>query len=843
MQPPQTGLSEREAAERLKRDGYNDIPSAERRSPLRVVLGVLREPMFALLLGAAAIYLTLGNLLEAALLAAFATMSVSVAVIQETRSERVLEKLRALSSPRALVVRDGSYRRIPGREVVTDDLMLIAEGDRVPADATVVRAVGLQVDESLLTGESVPVRKTSADEGSALQNPGGDDLPFIFAGTLVVSGTGSAIVTATGAHSAIGKIGRSLASIEIEPPRLHAQVRRVVQVAAIAGLGLSVAAVLLYGFLRGSWVDALLGGIGIAMSMLPEEFPLVLSVFMAMGAWRISRERVLTRKAAAIETLGAATVLCTDKTGTLTMNHMSVAQLQTLEESWVAAVGTEHAPLSQPLVKLVEIALLASALEPLDPMERALAEFAAACMQKDPRDQGALVHEYPIRPELLAMTKVWKHADRAIYVVCAKGAPEAISALCRASEPQKEAISRLTERMARNGMRVLGVAYAEHQDHELPPTPERFQFHFLGLLGFADPLREGAREAIRECQSAGVRVIMITGDYPATAQAIAHQAGIESRGIVTGDELEALSDASLGERIKVASVFARIAPQQKLKIVNALKAAGHVVAMTGDGVNDAPALKAAHIGIAMGGRGSDVAREASSIVLLDDDFGSIVRALRLGRRIYDNLRKAMIYIVAIHVPIAGLALFPLLLGQPILLTPMVIAFIELVIDPTCSVILEAEREERNIMSRPPRDPNSPLLAPALLVWGLVQGVLAFVCVAAVFFVAELRGLSEPEMRAITFVGLIAANIALILNNRSFGPSLFMAMARPNTAMWCSFGATAGLLALILFLPAARSLFGLGYLHFDDVLACIGLAAGLLLMLELIKPLWRSRLQF
>jgi Ca2+-transporting ATPase len=362
-------------------------------------------------------------------------------------------------------------------------------------------------------------------------------------------------------------------------------------------------------------------------------------------------------------------------------------------------------------------------------------------------------------------------------------------------------------------------------------------------LGFADPLRPGVPEAIRECQSAGVRVIMITGDYPATAQVIARQAGIESAEIVTGDELATMSDTELAERIQGARVFARIAPQQKLKIVSALKAAGHVVAMTGDGVNDAPALKAAHIGIAMGGRGSDVAREASSIVLLNDDFGSIVRAIRLGRRIYDNLRKAMIYIVAVHVPIAGLALFPLLLGYPILLTPMIIAFIELVIDPTCSVILEAEREERDIMSRPPRDPESPLLTPALFAWGVVQGVMAFAGITAVFFVAVLRDLSESEMRAITFVALIAANMALILNNRSFRASLVRAVIRPNTAMWWSFGATGAMLALILFLPAARSVFGLGTLHLDDVVLCIGLAGGLLLMLELIKPLWRSRLQF
>ena len=703
---PIHGLSEAEAQARLKTEGYNELPRSDRRTPFRIVIEVLREPMLALLIGGGAVYLALGDLQEALILLAFAMMSVVITVVQETRTERVLEALRDLTSPRALVIRDAERKRIAGREVVRGDFVVLAEGDRVPADAVLVQSEDLQTDESLLTGESVPVRKTARSGAlpAGSRRPGGDDLPYVFSGSLVVRGAGIAEVVATGALSEIGKIGLSLSTLETEPPRLQTQTRQLVRGFALVGGVVTILAVTLYGVMRGGWLDALLGGIALGMSMLPEEFPVVLTVFMAMGAWRISKARVLTRRAAAIETLGSATVLCTDKTGTLTQNRMSVSKLQLKSGEAFLPGDAAAAHMPEPFHDLVAFGILASARDPFDPMEKAfhaLGQQHLAGTEHLPDAAWSLVHAYGLRPDLLAMSNVWQVPDdRQDFVVAAKGAPEAIADLCRLTGADRAALTKAVDGMAANGLRVLGVARASFGGQTWPESQRDFRFEFLGLAGLADPLRPGVAEAVRECRSAGIKVVMITGDYPATARAIAQQAGIEAQNLVTGDELAKLSDENLAKRAPVTTVFARIMPEQKLRIVSALKASGEIVAMTGDGVNDAPALKAAHIGIAMGGRGTDVAREASSIVLLDDDFSSIVKAVRLGRRIYDNLRKAMGFIFAVHVPIAGLALLPLLFGLPILFGPMHIAFLEMVIDPVCSLVFEAETEEDDVMRRP-----------------------------------------------------------------------------------------------------------------------------------------------
>ncbi len=823
------GLTEAQARLRLQAEGFNDLPRSDHRTFLRIVGEVLREPMFALLLGAGAVYLVLGDLTEALVLLAFATISVSITVVQETRSERVLEALRDMTSPRALVIRDGVRTRIPGREVVRGDAVVLLEGDRVPADAVLSAANSMLVDESLLTGESVPVQK-AADDGVAaiaMARPGGENLPFVFSGTLVVRGDGLAIVQSTGPNSEIGKIGQALGKIAVEPPRLQQQTRLLVRNFAVAGLAASLLAVLLYGFLRGDWLQAILGGIALGMSMLPEEFPLVLTAFMVMGAWRLSQARVLTRRAAAIEMLGSATVLCTDKTGTLTENRMTVAEVRT------SVVDGDQA-------HVVETALLASGRDSFDPMERAIKE------QADTQPGGAegiyagldLVRQYGLRPDLLAMTNVWRRRDGEQAVACAKGAPEAIGFLCHLDAERSAWLRATVDGMAQKGVRVLGVARATYADPDFPEIQQSFTFEFLGLIGFADPLRANVPDAVRECGSAGVRIVMITGDYPATAEAIAARAGLAARGTVSGQELARLDDKDLAQRISTANVFARIMPEQKLRIVEALKAGGAVVAMTGDGVNDAPALKSAHIGIAMGGRGTDVAREASSIVLLDDDFGSIVRTIRLGRRIYDNLRKAMAYIVAVHVPIAGLALLPLLFGFPLVLTPIHIAFLEMVIDPACSIVFEAEPDEEDLMRRPPRSPDSRILSARMVGWSLVQGVLAFVAVAAVFAGGHAREMPENELRALVFVSLVLINTSLILVNRSFSASLLVALARPNVSLWVLMSGVGLLLAITLTWPPAMDLFRFGPLHADDLGLSLLAGGAILAVLELIKPYWR-----
>jgi Ca2+-transporting ATPase len=833
------GLTRSEALARLKSEGPNELPHSGRRSIIRLIADVLREPMLLLLLAGGAIYVVLGDLGEALLLAALASVSIVITIVQEARTERVLDALRDLSSPRALVIRNGARIRIAGREVVRGDLIVLAEGDRIAADAVVLLADDLLADESLLTGESVPVRKSAAaaSERQGAAHRDGDNLHSVFSGSLVVRGSGLAEVTATGSRTEIGKIGQSINSLERETPRLQQQTQRLVTTFAIIGAIVVVITILLYGFYRGGWLDGILAGIALGMSMLPEEFPVVLTVFLAMGAWRISQARVLTRRAAAIESLGAATVLCTDKTGTLTENRMTVARL-------VLPDGTAFLPgrdspsggIPDTFRALVDTALLACASQPFDPMEKAIHLLGSTGGQ-----DRHLALAYGLRPDLLTMSNVWRFSASPASVVAAKGAPETIGALCRMDASDLATLDRRIDALAAEGLRVLGVAQASWDKPDLPPSQRDFSFTFLGLIGLADPLRPGVTNAVAECRSAGIEVVMITGDYPATASAIAKQAGLDPERILTGTELTNMDDAELVRATQSRAVFARIMPHQKLRIVNVLKANGHIVAMTGDGVNDAPSLKAAHIGIAMGGRGTDVAREAASVVLLDDDFGSIVKAIRLGRRIYDNLRKAMSFILAVHVPIAGLALLPLLTGLPVLFGPVHIAFLEMIIDPVCSLVFEAETEEGNIMQRPPRSPDEPLLPRALIWWGALQGGLAFALTGTIFWIASDAGMPASEVRALTFFSLVLVIVSLIFVNRSFSTSLIAAFTRPNRILVVVVAFVVSVLTLSLTWPAAAELFRFGPLHTNDLSITVAAALASLVLLELSKFPLRSAL--
>ncbi|HME70495.1 MAG TPA: cation-translocating P-type ATPase [Myxococcota bacterium] len=830
------GLTETEAARRLEEYGPNALPRGDRRSLLRIVRDVFREPMFTLLIAAGFVYLFIGDLGEALMLLGFAFVNVMIAAYQESKTEHVLEALRDLTSPRALVIRDGTRRRIPGSDVVRGDSIVLQEGDRVPADAVLISCGDLEVDESLLTGESAAVRKVTWDGILAAARPGGDDLPFVYSGSMVVRGHGIGEVRATGAETEIGRIGRALGSIKSEPTLLHRQTRHMVRIVATVGLSLSLLVFVLYGTLRGGWLAGLLAGITLAMATLPQEFPLVLTVFLVMGAWRISQRRVLTRRSAAIEALGAATVLCTDKTGTLTLNRMSVAELHEGRE--IHAVNYENNPeLPEQFHTLVEFAILASAKDPFDPMEKAfleLGEHYLAQTEHIHRD-WEVVHEYGLSPDLLAMSQVWKAVGRPEHVVAAKGAPEAIADLCHYDAAQLDELRGAVAQMAKHGLRVLAVAKASFRGEEWPPIQHDFTFELLGLVGLLDPLRPGVCEAIHECHTAGMKVVMITGDHPVTALAIARNAGITTdSAVVDGEEVARASDEELRERVRNAAVFARIMPEHKLRLVNAFKANGEIVAMTGDGVNDAPALKSAHIGIAMGGRGTDVAREAASIVLLDDDFGSIVSAVRLGRRIYDNLRKAMAYILAIHVPIAGLSVLPLVLGWPLLFSPVHIVFLELVIDPVCSIVFEAEQEEEGVMRRPPRDSQAPLFSPWLLGWSLLQGATVLLVVGTMLMVALHRKMPPEEARALSFVTLVTANFALIFINRSGVGTLFAGLWRPNPILWAVIVAALSVLAVVVYLPGLRTMFAFGPLHADDLTVCLSAGIGTFLALALLK---------
>ena len=848
--PHATGLTARAAAQRLQEEGPNALGVSQRRTLWHIVADLVRDPMLQLLVAAGLIYLLLGSRGEALMLLAFVAVTVVIGIVEEQRTERVLEALRDLTSPRALVLRDGQSCRIAGTEVVRGDLLMLTEGDRVAADASLLRANDLQTDESLLSGESLPLRKQVPAGTSAAVGAQGDTSGQVFAGSVVVSGQGLAEVTATGPRSEIGRIGKSLGEISSPVSPLHLQTQRMVRLFSFAGLGLSAVVVLLYGLTRGDWLAGLLAGITLAMSLLPQEFLLILTVFMAMGAWRMSRQRVLARRNATIETLGSATVLCTDKTGTLTMNQMAVDQLCVLDTAsgaqgwscWSASQGV--LPLA--CTPLLEVAILASEREPFDAMERALhatghTHLAPSAFHAD----WELVHEYALSDALPAMTHVWRSGDGQHHVAI-KGASEAVAALCGLTSDQLAAVAAQTLALADQGLRVLGVARSTWGAAPWPASPgvpDGFVFEWLGLLAFADPLRLEVPAAIAQCRAAGLRVVMITGDHPATATAIARQAGLGGQNLadmqaITGSGLDALSDAALQDCLKTHTVFARIQPHQKLRIVEAFKASGQVVAMTGDGVNDAPSLKAAHIGIAMGGRGTDVAREASSLVLLDDNFDAIVVAVRLGRRIFDNLRKALAFVLAVHVPIAGLSLFPLLMGWPVILSPVHIAFLELLISPVCSIVFEAEAEENDVMQRPPRDPLAPLFSHGLLGWSTAQGLVVLGAVAGLYAYLQTLQLHADQVRALAFTALISGNLALIMANRSLQGAMVASWLKPNAWLWRTLVATLMLLGCALWVPPLREVFRFATVPIPLLLASLSLGLPVLLVLEGLKRLQR-----
>lgn len=836
-----SGLSAEQATRQLALDGPNELPRQPRRTGWHIMLEVAREPMFQLLATAVSIYFVLGDLAEASVLLAFLAVIVAITLVQERRTERVLEALRDMTSPRALVWRDGAPCRVAGRELVRGDLIELAEGDRVPADARLLVSNDLAVDESLLSGESLPVAKTAlAAKGDTRSTASSR----IFAGTMVVAGRAFAEVTATGARSEIGRIGTVLGNIEAESTPLHRQTRQLVRWFSVLGLVVSAAVGLLFFVTQGDWLGAMLAGITMAMSMLPQEFLLILTVFMAMGAWRLSQRRVLTRRAATIEALGAATVLCTDKTGTLTRNQMGIERLVcfTAEGAlrWQAGEGF----LDEPFQSLLRHGMLACEEAPFDPMERAfhtLAQSALAPLAEKP----VLVHEYGLSPELPVMAHVWRMAGQQDHTVAAKGAPESIVRLCNLPEALREQVLKEASALAERGMRVLAVASASFRGTDWPVSPQGFDFRLLGLVALADPLRDTVPRAVQECRRAGIRVLMITGDHPGTACAIARQAGIDGdAGLLLGDEVARLDDAALQRAVSTTTVFARVAPQQKLRIVQALKANGAVVAMTGDGVNDAPSLKAAHIGIAMGSRGTDVAREASSLVLLDDDFGTLAQAVRLGRRIYDNIVKASRFVFAVHVPIAGLTLIPMLFGWPLMFTPMHIAFLEIVIDPVCSIVFEAEDEEPDLMERMPRAPSAPLFSPSMIAQSLLQGCVVLLLVGGFYGWLLHEGLSDDTARAAAFIALIASNIALILANRTLRGDVRAVFQTGNRALWTMALTILALLSAALLFAPMRRLFGFALPDLALLGSAIGVGAVALLALvaqqHLMAAIMRSR---
>lgn len=839
------GLTSAQAAQRLQADGPNALPGDERRNLRAIVRETLQEPMFMLLLAAGSLYLVLGDLQEGLILFGLVLVVLALTLYQEGKTERAMAALRDLSSPRALVIRNGEPLRIAGRDVVRGDILVVAEGDRIAADAVLVSGNEVQVDESLLTGEAVPVHKVvgTTTDSAPQARPGGDNQTYLYSGTLLVQGHGTAQVVATGARSEIGRIGAALETLSHERSPLKQQTAQLVRVLAVIAVSASLLLILAYGWMRGDWFAALLAGIALAMALLPQEFTVVLTVIPALGAWRLSKQNVLTRRIAAIETLGATSVLCVDKTGTLTENRMTVTELYAQGNAQASSQSmridySTTSELPEAFHALVEYSILASVIDPFDPMEKAFHRLGQHFLEgtEHLHRDWTLMREYGLTPELRAMSHVWKAMDGEAHVVAAKGAPEAIIDLCHLDAPMQARIAAAVDAMASRGLRILGVAQARFEGDHWPAIEHDFEFEFIGLLGLADPLRAEIPDAVAQCHTAGIRVVMITGDYPITASAIAQQAQLASdqaQEVLTGEAMASMSDTELQMRMKTVRVCARVAPEQKLRIVQALKANGEIVAMTGDGVNDAPALKAAHAGVAMGKRGTDVAREAASLVLLDDNFASIVRAVRLGRRIYANLRKSMTYILAVHVPIAGMALLPVLFGWPTVLFPLHIAFLELIIDPACSMVFENEPSESDVMQRPPRDANAPLFGGMAVGLALLQGVGVLLVVVGAYLWGSTH-LTENATHAFTFATLVMGNLALIFANRTHTGSLWTSLRVPNRTLWVVAGLTLGLMAMTIYVPAVAKLFYFSPLAFPEILAAIALGLASVLWFEVIK---------
>ena len=813
------GVTSEEAAARLAADGPNELPTAKKRNLLQQSWEVVSQPMLLLLLGAGTVNFLLAEVLDGLILMSFVVVVIGISIYQERKTENALVALRDLSSPRALVIRDGRQVRIAGREVVRGDVVLLVEGDRVPADAVLVDSVNLAVDESAMTGESVPVRKAgSAAVGAetAMGPPGGEATPWVFAGTLVVKGRGIGVVRQTGSGTELGRIGTALRSIETESTPLQKEINRLVAVLAVFGVVAALAVVVIYGLTRDLWLEATLAGIGTAMAMLPEEFPVVLTVFLALGAWRMSQRHVLTRRPAVIESLGSATVVCVDKTGTLTMNSMTVREFmvdgggQKLDRHTL-----DERPLPELFHEVAEFAVLASPVDPFDPMDRAFREVGDAYLKgtEHLHHNWTLVREYPLSEDLLALSHVWRSPDQADYVIAAKGAPEAIADLCHFDVERTDELTHQVAAATAGGLRVLAVASARFGHADVLPTEQHeFEFEYLGLAGLQDPVRPGVAEAVAVCVGAGVRIVMITGDYPGTAMAIAREVGLDTGGgCISGPDLANMADTELADRVRSVNVFARMVPEQKLRLVRALKANGEVVGMTGDGVNDAPALRAADIGIAMGARGTDVAREAAALVLTDDDFASIAGGVRQGRGIFDNLRKAMSYIIAVHVPIFGMSLIPVFVSDwPLVLLPVQIAFLELIIDPACSIVFESEQIDPKIMEQPPRGLGEPMFGRHGLLVAAMQGISVLAAVLGVYLWALDSDRPDEVVRSVTFATLVIGNLALILVNRSWRLSIWQAIRdRRNPTIKWILGITSAFLVVLLSVRQLREAFDFG----------------------------------
>jgi Ca2+-transporting ATPase len=823
------GLTTAEAQKRQEQYGRNELMSQKKESFLIKMLHIICEPMFLLLIVAAVIYFILGARRDGAIMLIFVIGIISIDIIQEWKTDKTLNALKDLSAPRITVIRDDKEIIIASADLVPGDLMIIAEGVKIPADAEVIKASDLCVDESSLTGEAEGVWKVTVDSAEPTTDYWRKD--YCYAGTLVTQGSATVLVNKIGAATEYGKIGTNVASAPENPSPLQKQTGSLVKLCAgIAAVLFALVGVITYfnipDHLFGARIiESILSGITLAMAMIPEEFPVILTVFLSMGAWRLARKKSLVRKLPAVETLGAVSVLCVDKTGTITMNQMTV------RDTWALNEDTNN---------LSHVMGLGCETDAYDPMEKAMLVYCESLgISKEHIFGGKLIAEYAFTNELKMMGHVWRHDGE--IIIAAKGSPERILTICNLTDKQrKQAEDKITE-MSKQGLRVIAVGEMHPQNEkEIPKFITDCTLTLCGLIGLADPPRDSVKEDIKHCTQAGVRVVMITGDNGITASSIAKQIGMpNSEHIITGDELNSLTDEELRERVKIVSVFSRVVPEHKMRIVKAFKENGEVVAMTGDGVNDAPALKYADIGIAMGKRGSEVSREAADLILMDDNFSTIVDTIKDGRRIYDNIRKAVGYVFTIHIPIAFASLLaPLLTIDPksLLLLPLHVVLLELIIDPTCSIVLERQPAEHDIMLRKPRNPKEKLLTSGTLLKSVLQGLVIFAASFGTYFMFLRQDPSSAAVaRTMGLAIIMLANLFLVQVNSSdhdFAIHSLKLLIKDKVIWAVNIGTIAGLL-LIMYTPLCRFL-KLSPLSAGQFFLAVGISAVSVLWYEIVK---------
>lgn len=816
---PENGLTSAQVDAARRQYGANRLVASESGAFLRMVIEVVSEPMFILLAIACGLYVALGEWEEGIVLGVAMVLVAGISLFQTIRSDRALKALRQLTQPTVSVLRNGKLTTVGSEDIVVGDVVWLTEGQTVPADGLLVQANDCSVDEAVLTGESVPVAKT---------NPDADGF---FAGTWLTSGSAYVRITSVGVATELGKLGQSLQHIETEKTPLQQQISQFVQRMAFVGFG---AFALVWGInfaKSGDWATSLLLGLTIAMSVLPEEIPVAFSSFMALGAARMVRFGVLTKQPQTVESLGSATVICTDKTGTITKEGMTLSKLYDAKTHNIADL--QHA-LSDSEQTVLAYARWASEPEPFDPMERAIVNaFGRTFPHVAPRP---LHYEYPLEGVPPMMTHVYAPETGAVRVA-GKGAVERIVRICRLPETEAIDVLRLATELAKQGYRVLGVAGSDWAGETYPAEQDDFNWDFKGLVALENPPKANAKSVIHQFNRAGITVKMITGDSPETAQAIARQVDLPNADrTLTGQQVMIMAEEDLQAEVRSTNVFARMFPEAKLRVIRALKAIGEVVAMTGDGVNDGPALKAAHIGVSMGKRGTELAKQAASLVLVNDDLSGMVKAIAQGRLIYQNLKQAVGYIVSIHIPIILTVTLPLFLDWRFinLFSPIHVIFLELVMGPTCSIAFENEPAERNLMNRPPRPISDTFFTARELGFRIIQGVVIALATLGMYYYTMQQGLSLDRVRTATFVTLVLSNIWLTLENRSDHEPILTTIRRPNPILWLMLGLTTLMLVAALMIPAVRQLAQFSPLSGTELSHCLLVSLGSVFWLEAYK---------